>query len=62
MYGTAQAPVPRRVREVTVGLYNVRPYEGSRFWGVWDASGALVVVAVYKRGAVNVAQALSART
>jgi hypothetical protein len=34
----------------------VRRY--GRFWGVYDADGALVCVAVYKKGAVEVARRL----
>ena len=38
------------------GSGSVRRY--GRFWAVYDADGALVCVAVYKKGAVEVARRL----
>jgi len=38
---------------------SIRRYKKSRHWGVYDASGALVCVTVYKKGAVEVVRRLT---
>jgi hypothetical protein len=38
--------------------YTVAKYRDSRFWGVWDESGELVCVCVYRRGAREVVKRL----
>ena len=40
----------------------VTRYKASRFWAVYDPSGALVCVCVYKRGADEVARRLTSTT
>jgi hypothetical protein len=36
-------------------------YKKTRFWGVWDASGELICLCVYRKGAEAVKQRLEAR-
>jgi|GEM_PF-3407723 hypothetical protein len=42
--------------------YTVAKYRDSRFWGVWDESGELVCVCVYRRGAREVTRRLQGQT
>jgi hypothetical protein len=50
--------VDPNTREPTAGAYAIT--KRGRFWAVTDASGALVCVCVYRRGAVEVVRRLDA--
>lgn len=49
----------RRVTQIPTHV-RVERYKAGRHWAVWDRTG-LVVVALYKRGAVSVAERLKPR-
>jgi cytochrome b len=57
------------VRETTVSypaanpaVYAITRYKNSRHWAIHDPNGALVCVALYKKGASEVARRLNATT
>jgi hypothetical protein len=41
--------------------YTVKKWRQTRFWAVWDGSGALVCVCAYKRGAESLRERLEGR-
>jgi len=40
----------------------IRRYKGGRYWGLYDAAGALVCLCVYKKGAEEVRRRLTPTT
>ena len=51
---------PERERTEIIGACRIEPYS-NRFWAVYDETGALVCVTVYRRGAREVARRLTAK-
>jgi hypothetical protein len=52
------AKSPKCERSEIIGAFRIEPYS-NHFWAIYDETGALVCVTVYRRGAREVARRLT---